>query len=77
LAQDDRLRENHHIKTGGRARKADARFIVPLCAVCHDDLHQHGRQSFEDRWAIWLDVEADSTEKAWQKFQRSDTGGER
>jgi hypothetical protein len=70
-----RLRENHHIKTGGKGRKADAKFIVALCAVCHDDLHQHGRESFEERYAVHLESEAAATERAW--VQRSDTGGER
>jgi hypothetical protein len=74
---DERLRENHHIKTGGKGRKADAKFIVALCAACHDDLHQHGRQSLEERYAIDLEVEAAATEARWLAFQRSDAGGER
>jgi hypothetical protein len=70
-------RENHHIKTGGKGRKADARFIVTLCAACHDDLHQHGRQRFEERYAIDLEVEAAATEARWLAFQCYDAGGER
>lgn len=38
--------ENHHVKNGGMGRKADACWIVPLCAVCHERLHRQGASAF-------------------------------
>jgi hypothetical protein len=44
---------------------------------CHAALHSLGRLSFEKAYYVNLDTLAEQTERAWQKFQRSDTGGER
>lgn len=60
--------ENVHIKSGGKGRKADARFIVPGCHDCHhNELHAHGRASFEAKFGVDLDVAAAETEALWQK----------
>jgi len=63
--------DNAHIKTDGAGRKADARFIVPLCCMVMDHpwspgyprghhglLHQIGVKSFQRGYHIDLDAEA-------------------
>lgn len=57
---------NHHVKNGGQGRKADARFIVPLCERHHTGLHVCGRQTFESLTNVHLETAAASTELAWQ-----------
>lgn len=42
--------ENHHVRSGGTGRKADARWIVPLCAWCHRRYHNIGKLSLL-QWA--------------------------
>lgn len=64
--------ENHHIQNGGKSRKADARFIVPLCWVCHREYHDIGRPAFEAYYEIDLDVCAAETEAAWQAHCAAD-----
>jgi hypothetical protein len=59
--------ENHHIKSGGKSRKADSRFVVPLCMPCHDEYHNLGRRSFETKYGINLDELAEETERAWRE----------
>ena len=49
---------NAHTKGGGAGRKADARWIVPLCATCHDAYHRIGQRTFEMGMGIDLDHEA-------------------
>lgn len=39
--------ENAHAVTGGIGRKADACFVVPLCATHHRELHAVGVETFE------------------------------
>lgn len=39
--------ENCHVVNGGMGRKADYRFIVPLCPHHHRELHTQGMQTFE------------------------------
>lgn len=68
--------DGHHIKTGGGSRKADSRFVVPLCRSrlsgfdlyegCHQVLHRHGRALLEALHGIDLDTAAAETEAAWQ-----------
>jgi hypothetical protein len=63
------LRENHHIKTGGKGRKADARFIIPLCHECHEELHFMGARTFSITVGINLEKAAAVTEAAWLSYQ--------
>lgn len=58
---------NHHIKNGGGSRKADARFIVPLCELHHGVLHRMGRQSFESGYNCHLETWAATIELQWRK----------
>ncbi len=60
--------ENAHVRTGGTGRKADARFIVPLCRVHHARLHRMGAASFEHGFGLDLQQWAERIEAAWQKF---------
>ena len=61
--------ENAHIRTDGVGRKADARYIVPLCAGHHwlrkDSLHALNRRLFEEHHRIDLDHCAAETEGHW------------
>ncbi len=61
--------QNHHIKTGGMGMKADARFIVPICASHHASLHRTGRQSFESFYNVHLETTAANCELAWQQHE--------
>lgn len=63
--------ENHHVRTGGKGRKADARWIAPLCWVCHRELHTIGRTAFEAYYGITLDDCAAATEAAWVLHQHT------
>ena len=62
--------QNHHIVTGGAGRKADARFIVPLCQACHLRIHRIGRPAFEMEWGVSLELCAAVIEENWQVFRR-------
>lgn len=57
--------EGHHVITGGTARKADAKFIAPLCKGHHGDLHYHGRRTFEKAFGLDLIAEAAHTQTLW------------
>jgi hypothetical protein len=63
--------DNAHVATGGMGRKADARFIVPLCSPDHRELHQIGVASFEKRYSIDLLQLAAQTEAAWRASPRT------
>lgn len=57
--------ENAHIENGGMGRKADARFVVPLCPKHHRE--QEGRtEAFQAQYGIDLYDYAAKTEAAWQ-----------
>lgn len=64
---DRRPCENAHAKGGGMGRKADARFVLPLCTKHHRELHNIGVRTFEKRHAIDLLHCADWTEWRWQQ----------
>ena len=73
--------DNAHIKTGGTGRKADAKYIVPLCRTCHRKLHQMGQGTFaryvrnliqDDTFDLY--AEAAMCDTAWQRHSRE--GGE-
>jgi hypothetical protein len=61
--------ENAHIKSGGKGRKADARFIIPLCHECHEELHFMGARTFSMTVGINLEKAAAVTEAAWLSYQ--------
>lgn len=70
---EGRLCENAHIETGGTGRKADRTKIVPLCWICHLQIHRVGRVTFEKVFdGIDLEKLAAQTEAAWLAAQLED-----
>lgn len=65
--------DGHHIRGDGTSRKAGFRFIVPLCRVHHDELHDTGRASFQRFYDIDLTDEAACIENLWQAHQQQET----
>ena len=63
--------QNAHVRTGGMGRKADAKWIVPLCAVCHPELHRIGPQTFERTYRIDLHDLATITDARWEQYRAS------
>lgn len=61
--------QNAHVKTGGMGRKADARWIVPLCESHHHELHQHGQKTFEKKHSVDLAFAAQIVDARWQVHQ--------
>lgn len=57
--------EGHHIINDGMSRKAHHSTIVPLCERCHDELHDHGKLTFELAHRVCLSVAAEETHRAW------------
>lgn len=57
---------NAHIKTGGMGRKADCVWIVPLTFDEHNEIHQHGQETFAKKHGIDLEVAAVETEMKWR-----------
>lgn len=69
-------RQNHHILTGGKGRRADYFAIVPLCHSCHELVHRTGASAMPRRFAFgrvnaidWPN-EAFRTEILWQFYRR-------
>lgn len=60
---------NHHIQTGGTGRKADHTLVVPLCWLCHLQVHRIGQKTFQAMNDVDLDAAAARTESAWQQYQ--------
>jgi hypothetical protein len=60
---------NAHTATGGVSRKAHHSSIVPLTVAEHDELHQHGQQTFEAKYRISLRDEAARVQAAWLAMQ--------
>lgn len=60
--------ENAHVKNGGMGRKADARFIVPLCHVCHQKVHEAGQQTFEMLYNMDLTLWSQIIDARWEQF---------
>lgn len=54
--------ENVHVRIGGASFKADARWIVPMTAEEHRELHQWGKKTFERHYHIDLDALAAETD---------------
>lgn len=69
--------QGHHVVNGGKGRKADAKWIVPLCVRCHRQYHDHGcvethempdglKYRYTRKWLIGA---AEATEDAWQQYR--------
>lgn len=61
---------NAHVRGGGMARKGDYIWIVPLTDAEHRELHRVGKQTFERKHGIDLDIAAGTIEHAWRQHQR-------
>jgi hypothetical protein len=57
---------NAHVRTGGVGRKADAKWIIPITFKEHNELHQHGQKTFEQKHGIDLLKAAEKIEAEWQ-----------
>ncbi len=70
---DDTFSANAHTETGGTSRKADCCTIVPLCHDHHTELHQHGIETFEQKYKLDIVAEAAMIEWRWRavKAQRT------
>lgn len=60
-----------HTKSGGKGRKADARFTVPCCSYHHRNAHLFGAKSFELAYGLSLEAEAARVESLWQQQQEA------
>lgn len=74
--------QGHHVVNGGAGRKADARFVAPLCAACHRQYHDTGcvtiaragepgvtlRYTYTKQWMRGV---AEATEALWRAFQEA------
>lgn len=58
--------ENAHVKNGGAGRKADAKWIVPMCRGHHRGYHTIGAEWFRKTHRLDLSAAAARTEQAWQ-----------
>jgi hypothetical protein len=65
---------NAHTATGGVSRKAHHSSIVPLTVAEHDELHQHGQQTFEAKYQVDLRGEAARVDAAWLALAEEDRG---
>lgn len=56
IGTDERPHHLHHVRNGGLSKKADAKYQVPLCCLCHAELHglNGGQQTFEHTHAAML-----------------------
>lgn len=66
--------ENAHVRSGGMGRKADAKWIVPLCFNHHNEQHSRGAKTFEQTYGVDLAVEAEAIEKRWQRVLSEEVG---
>ena len=60
---EDRPNHQHHTRTGGTGRKADADTIVPLCPECHRK--EHDGHGLDVDW----ESEARRTDAAWRDYR--------
>ncbi len=58
----------HHVKTRGAGGRDEAN-LLPLCVQHHQEIHSLGRTTFERRYQMNLDSEAQSL------FERTGTDG--
>jgi hypothetical protein len=64
--------ENAHIIPGGTGRRADAKYIIPLCTFHHRQIHTIGRASFERAYRINIFEAAERTDAAWRAHLAED-----
>lgn len=62
------ISQNVHVVSGGRGRKADAKWIVPMQMKYHEELHRIGIKSFEAKYKLNLAELAEETERKWQEY---------
>ena len=60
--------ENVHVRGGGASYKADAKWIVPMTKAEHAELHQIGKRTFEQKYALHLDELAEETDAAYHRW---------
>lgn len=58
-----------HIKTRG-AGGDDRRNVVSMCAGAHDEQHRIGIRSFQKRWDVDLQAEAESLDREYAGVER-------
>jgi len=64
--------QNAHVKNGGMGRKADARWIVPMCPGCHRE-HHAGAKTFQKKYGLNLLEKAEEIEQRWQRHKAGHT----
>ena len=65
---DGRSAHAHHLESGGVGTKGSDRLTVPLCWQHHRELHDRGRQAFEDRHGIEFLKEAVRLREKYEQF---------
>lgn len=55
----------HHVVSRGAGGKADD--MVPLCAVCHNEIHQHGQRTYELKNGVDLPYLARLYAERWEE----------
>ena len=59
---------NAHVRNGGAGRKADAKWVVPACALHHDEMHR-GQRTFEAKYGVDLLHLAEITDARWEVYR--------
>lgn len=62
---------NAHTANGGKSRKAGYQTIVPLTYVEHQELHQHGVDTFGLKYGVDLVAEAVKINDRWEQYLRT------
>lgn len=57
---------------GGAGYKASARYQVPMLDSLHKELHQHGVQTFEAKYGVYLELLAAEVWGAWSAFNEDE-----
>lgn len=60
--------ENHHVRTSqnsGTGYKPGYEFIIPLHPACHEEYHDHGRETFEEKYGVNCLEYAARVQAAW------------
>jgi len=63
--------DNAHTSTGGMGRKADYRFIVPMCRTHHREFDQHVGAFGDLLVRMWICGQSARVEEHWQAHQLS------